>query len=241
MLAWVEVGYSDIFLNIPYIVLWPLRLGLWYVWSIPTCNWNISTHFLYPAPGICLEYAWHILSESSQVQVYVWNIPDMIFHAYHDSFLVISSTANGCWQLYTKLPLNDSMVVPMPWVLSSGLSETLPVAHHDDRAVCQPVFHVLPCDGPSAAASECSSMLPSNSSVASGWQSAPCLISLWCVLSALCSVSAISLIKFYHHHLVICLEYTTWIIPLLANRPAAAMQLGCSCCHSTCILGVKGV
>ena len=35
------------------------------------------------------------------------------------------------------------------------------------RAVWQPVFHVLPCDGPSAAASECSSMLPSNSSVAS--------------------------------------------------------------------------
>ena len=34
------------------------------------------------------------------------------------------------------------------------------------RAVWQPVFHVLPCDGPSAAASECSSMLPSNSSVA---------------------------------------------------------------------------
>ena len=37
------------------------------------------------------------------------------------------------------------------------------------RAVWQPVFHVLPCDGPSAAASEGSSMLPSasNSSVAS--------------------------------------------------------------------------
>ncbi len=35
------------------------------------------------------------------------------------------------------------------------------------RAVWQPVFHVLPCDGPSAAASEFSSMLPSNSSVAS--------------------------------------------------------------------------
>ena len=35
------------------------------------------------------------------------------------------------------------------------------------RAVWQPVFHVLPCDGPSAAASEGSSMLPFNSSVAS--------------------------------------------------------------------------
>ena len=36
------------------------------------------------------------------------------------------------------------------------------------RAVWQPVFHVLPCDGPSAAASECSSMLlqASDSSVA---------------------------------------------------------------------------
>jgi hypothetical protein len=34
-----------------------------------------------------------------------------------------------------------------------------------------------------------------------------------------------------------------WIIPLLANRPwpAAAMRLGCHCCHSTRILGVKGV
>jgi hypothetical protein len=35
------------------------------------------------------------------------------------------------------------------------------------RAFWQPVIHVLPCDGPSAAASECSSMLPSNSSVVS--------------------------------------------------------------------------
>ena len=34
------------------------------------------------------------------------------------------------------------------------------------RAVWQPVFHVLPCDGPSSSASECSSMLLSNSSVA---------------------------------------------------------------------------
>ena len=32
-----------------------------------------------------------------------------------------------------------------------------------------------------------------------------------------------------------------WIIPLLANRPAAAMRLGCRCCHSTSILGVNGV
>ncbi len=45
---------------------------------------------------------------------------------------------------------------------------------------------------------------------------------------------------FFPSHLVICLEYT-WIIPLLANRPAAAMQLGCRCCHGTRILGVKGV
>jgi hypothetical protein len=45
---------------------------------------------------------------------------------------------------------------------------------------------------------------------------------------------------FFPSHLVIRLEYT-WIIPLLANRPAAAMQLGCCCCHSTRILGVKGV
>ena len=35
------------------------------------------------------------------------------------------------------------------------------------RAVWQPVFHVLPCDGSSAAVSECSSLLLSNSSVAS--------------------------------------------------------------------------
>ncbi len=35
------------------------------------------------------------------------------------------------------------------------------------RAAWKPVFHLLPFDGPSAAASECSSMLPSNSSVAS--------------------------------------------------------------------------
>ena len=34
------------------------------------------------------------------------------------------------------------------------------------RAVWQPVFNVLPCDGSSAAASECSSMLLSNCSVA---------------------------------------------------------------------------
>ncbi len=34
------------------------------------------------------------------------------------------------------------------------------------RSVWQPVFHVLPCDGPSAAASECSSMFPSDCSVA---------------------------------------------------------------------------
>jgi hypothetical protein len=34
------------------------------------------------------------------------------------------------------------------------------------RAVWQPVFHTLPYDGPSAAASECSSMLQSSPSVA---------------------------------------------------------------------------
>jgi hypothetical protein len=45
---------------------------------------------------------------------------------------------------------------------------------------------------------------------------------------------------FFPSHLVICLEYT-FIIPLLANQPAAAMRLGCRCCHSTRILGVKGV
>jgi hypothetical protein len=47
---------------------------------------------------------------------------------------------------------------------------------------------------------------------------------------------------FFPSHLVICLEYT-WIIPLLANRPwpAVAMRLGCHSCHSTRILGVKGV
>ncbi len=46
---------------------------------------------------------------------------------------------------------------------------------------------------------------------------------------------------FFPSNLVICLEYT-WIIPLLANRPAAAMQLGC-CCHRTrtSIVGFKGV
>ncbi len=36
------------------------------------------------------------------------------------------------------------------------------------RAVWQPVFHVLPCDGSSAAAFECSSTLLSDSSVAPG-------------------------------------------------------------------------
>jgi hypothetical protein len=46
--------------------------------------------------------------------------------------------------------------------------------------------------------------------------------------------------KFLPSQLVICLEYT-WSIPLLANQPPEAMRLGCRCCHSARILGVKGV
>jgi hypothetical protein len=53
----------------------------------------------------------------------------------------------------------------LTYALSSFKFYRKTLAH--GRAVWQPVFHVWPCDGPSAAASECSSILPSNSSVAS--------------------------------------------------------------------------
>jgi hypothetical protein len=51
------------------------------------------------------------------------------------------------------------------YALSSFKSYRKTLAH--GSAVWQSVFHVLPCDGPSTVASECSSILPSNSSVAS--------------------------------------------------------------------------
>ena len=64
-----------------------------------------------------------------------------------------------------------------------------------------------------------------------------CLIYSFQVVSSLClEYSRYIPHIFFPSHLVICLEYT-WIIPLLA----AAMRLGCHCCHSTRILGVKGV
>jgi hypothetical protein len=67
-----------------------------------------------------------------------------------------------------------------------------------------------------------------------------CLEYAWHILSESFQVYVWNIPSiFFPSHLVICLEYT-WIIPLLANRPAAAMRLGC-CCHSTRILGVKGV
>ena len=70
-----------------------------------------------------------------------------------------------------------------------------------------------------------------------------CLTYSFRVISSLCVEYSRHIPRiFFPSHLVICLEYT-WIISLLANRPwpAAAMRLGCHCCHSTRILGVKGV
>ena len=64
-----------------------------------------------------------------------------------------------------------------------------------------------------------------------------CLTYSFRVISSLCLEYSRHIPRiFFPSHLVICLEYT-WIIPLLA----AAMRLGCHCCHSTRILGVKGV
>ena len=40
----------------------------------------------------------------------------------------MSSIAKGCWQLYTKLPLSDTMVVPMPGALPSVLARAWPSA-----------------------------------------------------------------------------------------------------------------
>ncbi len=77
-----------------------------------------------------------------------------------------ASTTNWCWQLYTKLPLNDFMVIPMPWVLSS--------------VIVRPWIMAALCGNPSFMF--CSVMVP------------------LLLGPSKCLVSAISLIKFYHHH-----------------------------------------
>ncbi len=65
----------------------------------------------------------------------------------------------------TDLPRNDERLYVRTYALSSFMCYRETLAH--GSTVWQPVLHVLPCEGSSAVASECSSMLLSNSSVAS--------------------------------------------------------------------------